>query len=94
MNVWLQLQEAVDIFGLTALDRLFCFKIVRELQVSLRLIEWSNGTSPAKGEVHPGSIAQTATLYLMDLIFDSHYLSQILWYYLYYLNLVHIQVLF
>ena len=34
LNLWSQLQEAVDIFGLTALDRLFCFKIVRELQVT------------------------------------------------------------
>ena len=34
LNLWVQLQEAVDIFGLAALDRLFCFKIVRELQVS------------------------------------------------------------
>ena len=33
LNLWAQLQEAVDIFGLTALDRLFCFVIVRELQV-------------------------------------------------------------
>ena len=41
LNLWSQLQEAVDIFGLTALDRLFCFVIVRELQVG-REREWEN----------------------------------------------------
>lgn len=35
LNLWSQLQEAVDIFGLTAVDRLFCFVIVRELQVGM-----------------------------------------------------------
>ena len=34
-------QEAVDIFGLSALDRLFCFMIVRELQTFLRFLQKS-----------------------------------------------------
>ncbi|XP_065890140.1 WASH complex subunit 5-like [Dysidea avara] len=32
LKVWGQLREAVDVFGLSALDRLFCFIIVREIQ--------------------------------------------------------------
>ena len=35
----LSLQEAVDIFGLSAIDRLFCFMIVRELQLFLRYLQ-------------------------------------------------------
>lgn len=35
------LQEAVDIFGLSALDRLFCFMIVRELQNFLKYLQRS-----------------------------------------------------
>lgn len=32
-------QNAVDIFGLSAIDRLFCFMIVRELQNFLRYLQ-------------------------------------------------------
>lgn len=35
----LTVQEAVDIFGLSALDRLFCFMIVRELQRFLKYLQ-------------------------------------------------------
>ena len=31
-------QDAVDIFGLSGLDRLFCFMIVQELQIFLRYL--------------------------------------------------------
>lgn len=33
------MQEAVDIFGLSAVDRLFCFMIVRELQNFLKYLQ-------------------------------------------------------
>ena len=39
LKLWHQLKEAVDIFGLSALDRLFCFMIVRELQTFLRYLQ-------------------------------------------------------
>jgi len=39
LRLWEQLQEAVDIFGLSALDRLFCFMIVRELQTFLKYFQ-------------------------------------------------------
>ena len=35
----LSLQDAVDIFGLSAIDRLFCFMIVKELQYFLRYLQ-------------------------------------------------------
>jgi WASH complex subunit strumpellin len=38
-RLWQQLKEAVDIFGLSAIDRLFCFMIVRELQLFLRYLQ-------------------------------------------------------
>jgi len=40
-------QEAVDIFGLSALDRLFCFMIVRELQTFLKYFQQGLMVSPA-----------------------------------------------
>jgi WASH complex subunit strumpellin len=46
LNLWVQLQEAVDIFGLAALDRLFCFKIVRELQRFLKTLKTWQGKNP------------------------------------------------
>jgi WASH complex subunit strumpellin len=39
MRLWQQLKEAVDIFGLSAIDRLFCFMIVSELQLFLRYLQ-------------------------------------------------------
>lgn len=41
LRLWGQLKEAVDIFGLSAIDRLFCFMIVRELQNFLRYLQRS-----------------------------------------------------
>ena len=39
LTLTLSSQEAVDIFGLSAIDRLFCFMIVRELQLFLRYLQ-------------------------------------------------------
>lgn len=41
LRLWEQLKGAVDIFGLSALDRLFCFMIVRELQYFIRYLQRS-----------------------------------------------------
>ena len=43
----LALQEAVDTFGLSALDRLFCFMIVRELQNYIKYLQRSMMKTPA-----------------------------------------------
>ena len=42
----LVLQEAVDTFGLSALDRLFCFMIVRELQNYIKYLQRSMMKTP------------------------------------------------
>ena len=39
LSLPLSLQDAVDIFGLSAIDRLFCFMIVKELQYFLRYLQ-------------------------------------------------------
>lgn len=43
-------QEAVDTFGLSALDRLFCFMIVRELQNYIKYLQRSMMMTPAYQE--------------------------------------------
>ena len=40
------MQEAVDTFGLSALDRLFCFMIVRELQNYIKYLQRSMMRTP------------------------------------------------
>ena len=38
LKLWEQLKDAVDVFGLSAVDRLFSFMIVQELQTFLKYL--------------------------------------------------------
>jgi len=52
-------QDAVDVFGLSALDRLFCFMIVQELQSFSRYLQRNLMKTPLFMKMLQAFVAET-----------------------------------
>lgn len=74
IHTYTHIQEAVDIFGLSAIDRLFCFMIVRELQAFLRYLQRSLMKTPVyRKHLHDFVTALGDTERLMRMLQWCHY---------------------